>query len=58
MALSLCDVNVHNILSLKQFASVKGEDGMQKKKRMQSKRIQIKSILNFKITSNVNCYFQ
>ena len=33
MALSLCDVNVHNILSLKQFASVKGEDGMQKKKK-------------------------
>ena len=40
------------ILSFKQFANLKGRNGMQKKK-MQSKRMQIKPALNVKLTLNV-----
>ena len=46
--------NVASILSFKQFAYLKGRNGMQKK-IMQNKRMEVKPALNIKmLTTNVN----
>ena len=45
--------NVASILSFKQFAYLKGRNGMQKK-IMQNKRMEVKPALNIKIILNVN----
>ena len=45
--------NVASILSFKQFAYLKGRNGMQKK-IMQNKRMEVKPALNIKTILNVN----
>ena len=46
--------NLLSMMSVKQFANLKGRNGMPKE-RMQNKTMQIKPTLNVKITLKVNC---
>ena len=51
---NLCGVMCYTFWISKQFAKLKGKNGMQKKK-IQNKRKQIKLTSNVEITLNANC---